>query len=345
MNDKAMVVRQDESALAGKALANLLDTWVRAATAEPRKNDKMRDKANAVKDLVAATGVSPWFAVEMDILDWHIHMRLEGLESVTVIYSDGRTAERTEPLSESTIYKRHGDAANFWTWLKGHDEYGVYMPDANPFEHTRPKPPEPYKASKALHKEEINELLNQVRYEAETKLTARRDLAILYFFLRTGKRRAEVLNLRWGDIRRWNGETTVEFRVKGGESEVRVVKSKIHDVLLAYLEAAGRLEDMAQDTPLWTGHDRAGQATGALSSHAFAKNLKAYWRRAGLEGNAHIHALRHSVADTLYQKTGDIAAVQYQLGHKNQQTSRIYVHNIATKPDKFGHILDEEFGL
>ncbi len=326
MNDKAVVVRQDESALAGKELNNLLDNWARSATAEPRKKDKMRDKANAVKDLVAASGVPLWFAMEEDILDWHMVMK-------------------EKDLADGTIYKRHGDAANFWTWLKNHDEYGVYMPDANPFEHTRPKPPEPYKTSKAFHKEEINELLNQVRHEAEEKLTARRDLAILYFFLRTGKRRAEVLNLRWGDIRRWNGETTVEFRVKGGESEMRVVKSKIHDVLLAYLEAAERLEGMDPDTPLWTGHDRAGQATGALSSHAFAKNLKAYWRRAGLEGNAHIHALRHSVADTLYQKTGDIAAVQYQLGHKNQQTSRIYVHNITTKPDKFGHILDEEFGL
>jgi len=326
MNDKAMVVSQDESALAGKELNNLLDNWARSATAEPRKTDKMRDKANAVKGLVAASGVPPWFALEEDVLDWHMVMK-------------------DKDLADGTIYKRHGDAANFWTWLKNHDEYGIYMPDANPFEHTRPKPPEPYKTSKALHKEEINELLNQVRYEAETKLTAKRDLAILYFFLRTGKRRAEVLNLRWGDIRRWNGETTVEFRVKGGESEVRVVKSKIHDVLVAYLEEAERLEDMEQDTPLWTGHDRAGQATGALSSHAFAKNLKAYWRRAGLEGNAHIHALRHSVADTLYQKTGDIAAVQYQLGHKNQQTSRIYVHNIATRPDKYGHILDEEFGL
>ena len=113
---------------------------------------------------------------------------------------------------------------------------------------------------------------------------------------------------------------------------------------LTQRKSYGRPFKMEPDEPLWRRHDRAGQASGQLTSHAFAKNLKRYARDAGL-GDIHIHQLRHSVADAIYQATGDIGAVQYQLGHKNQQTSRIYVHSIATKPDKYGSLLDDAFGL
>jgi integrase len=333
MNDNSLTVTTNAKLAPAERLAALelepvLDAWTLATSQNgPRVATVRRDKKRAVVDFVGAAGVEPWLALEDDVLSWQEDMRERG-------------------LADSTRYKRHGDVARFWQWLKEHDVLEEAMPAQSPFANTRPKPPAAYKDSRPLSEDAVKLLLATVREEANAgKLTAKRDLAVLYFFLKTGKRRAEVLRLTWQDVERLNGQTAVHFRVKGGDTETRIIDSRIHELLIDYLAAAGRLEDMEADAPLWTGHDRAGQASGALSSHAFAKNLARYWKTAGLTGRVHIHALRHTVADALYQRTGDIGAVQYQLGHKNQQTSRIYVHSIATKPDKYGSLLDDAFGL
>jgi integrase len=176
---------------------------------------------------------------------------------------------RERGLANSTVYARASFVSSFYTWLLSNEQLAQALPYGNLASQVRPKPPRAYKGGQALTDEELLALLDVVRHEAT--LTARRDYAMLLLYILTGHRREEVARLTWKDVKRQNGTTTVEFLTKGGDYQVEEVSSVCHEALADYLQAAGRLEDMEADTPLWTGHDRAGQASGPLSSHAFAK--------------------------------------------------------------------------
>lgn len=78
--------------------------------------------------------------------------------------------------------------------------------------------------------------------------------------------------------------------------------------LEAYLAASGRGNVLGANGPLWTRHDRAGRSGQALTSHAFAKNLKRYAIAANL-GDLHLHQTRHSFARIASRRDG--------LNHRN----------------------------
>jgi integrase len=76
------------------------------------------------------------------------------------------------------------------------------------------------------------------------------------------------------------------------------------------------------EDPLWTRHDRAGQAGDRLSSHGFVKNLKAYARLAGLD-DIHLHRTRHTYARMVGELKGSVVQTQDALGHRNAATTRV----------------------
>ena len=209
----------------------------------------------------------------------------------------------------------------------------------------RPNAPRAYEGSQALTDDELDALLGVVRTKANAgELVAMRDYALLLFFVLTGHRREEVLRLTWGNLKR-NGVLMVRFLNKGGDYTSEEVNLACWDALVDYLRAAGRLDAMTKDTPLWTAHDRSGRSTGSpLSSHAFAKNLKAYAKAAGL-GEIHVHRLRHTFARLVGEDEGDLTKVQHALGHKNLATTRVYLPRVTTKRDTFSAGIARRFGL
>ena len=178
------------------------------------------------------------------------------------------------------------------------------------------------------------------------ELVAMRDYALLLFFVLTGHRREEVLRLTWGNLKK-NGVLSVRFLNKGGDYTSEEVNLACWDALVDYLRAAGRLDAMTKDAPLWTAHDRSGKSTGSpLTSHAFAANLKRYARAAGLDADAiHVHRLRHTFARLVGEDEGDLTKVQHALGHKNLQTTRVYLPRVTTKRDTFSAGIARRFGL
>lgn len=89
---------------------------------------------------------------------------------------------------------------------------------------------------------------------------------------------------------------------------------------------------LKKDSPLWTRHDRAGAPELALTSHAFAKNMKRYARAAGLK-HFHLHQTRHTFARIVAEESGSIIITQDALGHANPNTTRVYVQRVGIKRD------------
>lgn len=322
------------------AIGAAIDMWAKSTTRDgARLDDLLRDKSRVVQHFFAFSGRRPQDATPGDVRDWLDELRAHGIPTTNAA---GELVDG-EPYSAASVYAAASRLSSFYKWLMKDDALrGVIA--HNPVELARPASPRAYEGSQALSDDELDALLGVVRTKANAgDLVAMRDYALLLFFVLTGHRREEVLRLKWGNLKR-NGVLTVRFLNKGGDYTSEEVNLACWDALVDYLRASGRLDNMTPEAPLWVGHDRAGQATGALSSHAFAKNLKRYARLAGLDA-IHVHQLRHTFARLVGEDEGDMTKVQHALGHKNLATTRVYLPRVTTKRDTFSAGIARRFGL
>jgi integrase/recombinase XerD len=208
---------------------------------------------------------------------------------------------------------------------------------ANPVQFARPRRPKPYQteATKALDDEQVRALVRVVRTKADGgDVVAKRDLALLLWYLLTGMRRSEVIGLRGKDIELKEDCLVVTGRVKGGPYIGREVADlDLRAALVDYLSASNRLHALRSDASLWTRHDVAGKPGEALTSHSFVRNLKRYAAQAGLK-HIHLHQTRHTYARIVAEETGSLIETQDALGHESPKTTRVYVQRIIIKRDK-----------
>ena len=170
-------------------------------------------------------------------------------------------------------------------------------------------------------------------HAAQGSLVAQRDLALLLMYTSTGLGREEVIGLRGADVQLTEEGLVIGGRVKGGRYRAREVRDPdTKAALVGYLTAANRLHVLKTDAPVWTRHDHPGLAGEALTSHAFARNLKLYAREAGIE-HVHLHQTRHTFGRIVAEETGSMAATQDALDHANLSTTTVYVQRIAVKRD------------
>jgi len=312
-----------------EVLTGAITAWAMQSTdtTTARRADLLRDKARAVSDFFEFAQLHPATVTAL-----HVQMWLGDLE--------GRG------LSQATIYAMASRLSSFYKWAMDDAQLSQII-TYNPVETVRPQAPKAYQteATQALELDDVKRLIAVVKAEADKSVTGKRDYAMLLFYLFTGKRRAEIARLTWGNIK-INGTVKVTYRVKGGEFVTKPVNHPaVKDALLDYLEASGRLETMEADTPLWTAHDRSGLNTGKpLTSHAFVKNLKKYAALAGID-HIHLHQTRHTFANILVESGESLGMIQDELGHKNQQTTRIYTGRIGTRPDKSSAVIGDALGI
>jgi integrase len=149
-----------------------------------------------------------------------------------------------------------------------------------------------------------------------------RNRAIIYTLIETGMRRAAVTNLNLADID-WK-KRTVSVEEKGGVTHTYSISKEGLDAVRDYLE-----HERSADAELWrspalflTPHTnpRAGERLSVRSVNFIWDEVS---RTAGVEGKTP-HSARHAMGKHIIEKTGNIAAVQRQLGHKNAVYSMQY---------------------
>ena len=145
----------------------------------------------------------------------------------------------------------------------------------------------------------------------------------------TGGRISELLSLQIGDVYQ-NGRPVTDLLysksiVKGGEVSRAVPVNRdgrqaIDDLISWHVDAYGMTE---ADRPLFPS--RNGQGAKRMSRRTAHDVLKSAFEAAGLNGHLATHSLRKSFAQRLYDRTGDIFAVQEMLGHKSVATTQQYL--------------------
>jgi integrase/recombinase XerC len=314
------------------ALRTATDLWAEATTAATtlRRAEVMHDKLAAVRGFFDFTGKNPTDTILSDVRAWRSHLETRGSK-------DGG------PLLPATVYARISRLSSFYTWLMNDPRLSGTI-TANPVLLARPKAPHAYQgeSTKALPDEKIQALGAVIRARAEAgSVTAKRDYALFLFYMVTGLRRSEVINLRGSDIEEEGGKFILRGKVKGSDYvERELCDPEAQAALKDYLTAAGRLSVLGRKTPIWTRHDRAGKPGAPLTSHAFAHNLKIYAREAGIR-KIHVHQLRHTFGRMVADETGSLDEVQEALGHRNRSTTRVYVQRITRKRDKHSRRISE----
>ena len=164
---------------------------------------------------------------------------------------------------------------------------------------------------------------------AFTGIFATRNRGLFMLGVSTGGRISELLSLRIGDVYQ-NGRAVSDMLfdksiVKGGEVSRAVPVNRdgrraIEDIIGWHREKYGNTE---ANRPLFPS--RNGQGEKQMSRRTAHDVLKNAFEAAGLNGHLATHSLRKSFAQRLYDRTGDIFAVQEMLGHKSVATTQKYL--------------------
>lgn len=86
---------------------------------------------------------------------------------------------------------------------------------------------------------------------------------------------------------------------------------------------------MMPSSHVWMRHDRAGGGE-CVTSHGVAKAFQHYAEEARIE-SFHLHQLRHTIARIEADEAGSLGEVQEAIGHKNQNTTRVYVQQVGVR--------------
>ena len=138
-----------------------------------------------------------------------------------------------------------------------------------------------------------------------------------------------LLSLKVGDV--WqNGRAVTDLLfdksiVKGGEVSRAVPVNRdgrlAIEALIAWHREQYRIAHKTR--PLFPS--RNGRGRQRMSRRTAHDVLKAAFEAAGLNGHLATHSLRKSFAQRLYDRTGDIFAVQEMLGHASVATTQKYL--------------------
>ena len=284
-----------------------------------RSNDIRNDKSKAVFDFFDFCGKSAEQVLPSDVEEWRWDLKTQG-------------------LADGTIYNRISALAQFFEYLRNEGEMIKLIP-INPAKVSLPKASKPFQSEsvKALSRDELGKLLEVVANHAQDKNPVHlRDHALLQFYVATGRRRAEIINLHGSNIEIKDGRFFIRAKVKGGSFlNFELNDETTQNALFEYLEATNRLDIFGTDEPLWLRHDRGAKSSKKknLTSHGFARQMKLYAAEAGIS-NFHIHRLRHTFAKIVSEYSESMAETQEALGHSNIKTTQIYVQRLAVKKDK-----------
>lgn len=200
--------------------------------------------------------------------------------------------------------------------------------------------------NRTLTAEELERILNVIPRDTIVGL---RDRALVLFYFWTGRRKTEILRLRWRDLEYGPLGTgqmgwIYHFRGKGHRSidDQEVLPPRAKEALDEYLIASGRMEQMQPDDPLFVSVSHPDQA---LVGRGLNKQLRKYGIAAGVRGNLFCHRFRHTALFQRYKATNkDLVRVSRFARHKDINHTRKYLAAAEEPEDTELALLEQRFG-
>lgn len=149
-----------------------------------------------------------------------------------------------------------------------------------------------------------------------------RNRAVIYCLLETGMRRAAIVNLDLDDVD--FKKKAVSVREKGGLIHRYQISAEGLQAIRDYVDNERKADAKAwESSALFLPASTVSQSSGRLAVNVVNQIWNEVVALADVEGKTP-HSARHAMGRHLIEKTGNIAAVQRQLGHKNAAYSMQY---------------------
>ncbi|MCX5999224.1 MAG: tyrosine-type recombinase/integrase [Chloroflexi bacterium] len=169
-----------------------------------------------------------------------------------------------------------------------------------------------------------------------------RDRAIILTLVLTGRRRAEVLNMKAGDLSLEGDRAYYSYRGKGGKKGRRELPRPALEAIRTALVAFGKdLSTMAPESPLWPSRS---QNSAGLTSGTFYGNLQRYFRRAGIRP-AGVHIFRHTAAKLRRDAGETVEEVSSFLDHSSLAVTSVYLRRLEGDRDRSWEKVAEAIGV
>ena len=169
-----------------------------------------------------------------------------------------------------------------------------------------------------------------------------RDRAITLTLVLTGRRRAEVLGMKAGDLSIGSERTYYTYRGKGGKRGRRELPTPAVGAIRAALRAFElELTTMLPDASLWPSHS---QSYKGLTSGTFYSNLQRYFRLAGITP-AGVHIFRHTAAKLRRDAGETVEDVSMFLNHSSLAVTTVYLRRLEGEQDRSWAKVAEAIGV
>lgn len=216
-----------------------------------------------------------------------------------------------------------------------------------------------YERARPLTVGEYDKLLTYLERQQHTVAGAR-NYALILTYLHTGWRSAELLRMRWEDVRpnrSQPGTFVFAWRGKGGKAQDDVLPADCYHAIVGFLKKAGRWtpgapdreEGLADDEFVWLPvrapvmsglkHGAQVDPEAPISDKSALRVLRAALRGAGVADadRFRIHDLRHTHAQLLLATGQNLAVVQSRLHHSSLATTGIYAKVLQRGDPIDGH--------
>ena len=182
-----------------------------------------------------------------------------------------------------------------------------------------------YIAKRALTADEVKIMIELAKMD-ETVIGVR-DLLILELLATTGMRRAEICEIKIGDIQTTNGVYFVNITGKGSKERIIVASSEIMEIINKYMKLRGiTMKD--KDEYLLISHANRKSGNGKVSTSMIYRVVKHYAELADIDPETiSPHTLRHTFATQCIGMGTPIQDVQQLMGHASINTTERYNHS------------------
>ena len=182
-----------------------------------------------------------------------------------------------------------------------------------------------YIAKRALVTDEVKTMFDLAKMD--NSIIGVRDLLVLELLATTGMRRAEICEIKIGDIQFTQGVYAINIVGKGNKERIIVASNEVMGIINKYMNMRGiTMKD--KDEYLLVSHANRNSGSGKVSTNMIYRIVKHYAELADIDPDTiSPHTLRHTFATQCIGMGTPIQDVQQLMGHASINTTELYNHS------------------
>lgn len=182
-----------------------------------------------------------------------------------------------------------------------------------------------YISKRALVTDEVKTMFDLAKMN--NSIIGVRDLLVLELLATTGMRRAEICEIKIGDIQLTQGVYAINIVGKGNKERIIVASNEVMGIINKYMNMRG-ITFKDKDEYLLVSHANRKSGSGKVSTNMIYRIVKHYAELADIDPDTiSPHTLRHTFATQCIGMGTPIQDVQQLMGHASINTTELYNHS------------------